>query len=78
LAQSTLLAVMLSDESKAAYAEAEIKEHLKNFTAIYESLGHNFMSAKWLSFLEERNYAFPELNYRVFKKRDIPLKPGLL
>jgi 1,4-alpha-glucan branching enzyme len=77
LSQSALLAVMLSDESKAAYAKAEIEEHLKNFTAIYESLGHNFMSAKWLSFLEERDYVFPELNYRIFKKHDIARRPGL-
>jgi 1,4-alpha-glucan branching enzyme len=78
LSQSALLAVMLSDESKAAYAKAEIEEHLKNFTAIYESLGHNFMSAKWLSFLEERDYVFPELNYRMFKKYDDTRRQGLL
>jgi 1,4-alpha-glucan branching enzyme len=71
LSQNALLAVMLSDESMAAYARAEIKGHLKNFTAIYESLGHNFMSAKWLSFLEKRDYVFPELNYRMFKNRDV-------
>ncbi|MDR1468566.1 MAG: DUF1957 domain-containing protein [Spirochaetaceae bacterium] len=68
LSQSALLAVMLSDGSNAAFAKTEIEEHLKNFTAIYESLGHNFMSAKWLSYLEERDYVFPELNYRMFKK----------
>ncbi|MDR0706290.1 MAG: DUF1957 domain-containing protein [Treponema sp.] len=78
LSQSALLAVMLSDESKAAYAKAEIEEHLKNFTAIYESLGHNFMSAKWLSFLENRDYVFPELNYRMFKKYEVTRRQGLL
>jgi 1,4-alpha-glucan branching enzyme len=78
LSQSALLAVMLSDGSRAAYAKAEIEEHLKNFTAIYESLGHNFMSVRWLSFLEERDYVFPELNYRIFKKRDATRRRDLL
>ncbi|MDR0637850.1 MAG: DUF1957 domain-containing protein [Spirochaetaceae bacterium] len=78
LSQNALLAAMLSDDSKAAYAKAEIEEHLENFTAIYESLGHNFMSAKWLAFLEERDYVFPELNYRMFKKYDGMRRRGLL
>jgi 1,4-alpha-glucan branching enzyme len=70
LSQSALLAMMLADSSTAVHARTQIEEHLKYFTAVYESLGHNFMSAKWLSVLEERDYVFPELNYRIFKKRD--------
>jgi 1,4-alpha-glucan branching enzyme len=78
LAQSALLIAMLSDSSTAARAKAQIEEHLKSFTAVYESLGFNFMSAKWLAILEERDYVFPELNYRMFRKRDDRLvrRPG--
>jgi 1,4-alpha-glucan branching enzyme len=74
LSQSALLAQMLSDNGKAAYAREQVEEYLKNFTAVYESLGHNFMSAKWLALLEERDYVFPELNYRIFKRRDVAQK----
>ncbi|MDR1096044.1 MAG: DUF1957 domain-containing protein [Spirochaetaceae bacterium] len=78
LSQSALLIAMLSDSSTAARAKAQIEESLKSFTAIYESLGSNFMSAKWLAILEERDYVFPELNYRMFRKRDDSLvrQPG--
>jgi 1,4-alpha-glucan branching enzyme len=78
LSQSALLTLMLSDSSTAAHAKAQLEEHLKYFTAVYESLGYNFMSAKWLSILEERDYVFPELNYRIFKKRDNTQRLGLL
>jgi 1,4-alpha-glucan branching enzyme len=78
LSQSALLTAMLSDNSTAAQAKIQIERHLKYFTAVYESLGYNFMSAKWLSVLEERDYVFPELNYRVFKRRDVTLRQGLL
>jgi 1,4-alpha-glucan branching enzyme len=78
LSQSAQLISMLSDSSTTAYAKEQIEEHLKYFTAIYESLGYNFMSAKWLSVLEERDYVFPELNYRLFKKRGNSQRLGLL
>jgi 1,4-alpha-glucan branching enzyme len=78
LSQSALLTSMLSDSSTAADAKTQIEEHLKYFTAVYESLGYNFMSAKWLSLLEERDYVFPELNYRIFKKRMRPQRTDLV
>jgi 1,4-alpha-glucan branching enzyme len=78
LSQSALLTAMLSDSSTAARAKAQLEEHLKYFTAVYESLGYNFMSAKWLSILEERDYVFTELNYRIFKKRNNTQRLGLL
>jgi 1,4-alpha-glucan branching enzyme len=78
LSQNAQLISMLSDCSTAAYAKEQIEEHLKYFTAVYESLGYNFMSAKWLSVLEERDYVFSGLNYRLFKKRDNTQRLSLL
>jgi 1,4-alpha-glucan branching enzyme len=68
LSQSSLLAAELSDESRAAGARRQIEEYLNTFTAIYESLGSNFMSARWLTILEERDFFLPDLNYRIFRR----------
>ena len=51
------------------YAKSRIEDSLQNFTTIYEALGSNYISAEWLTTLERRNNIFPNINYRVFKRK---------
>jgi 1,4-alpha-glucan branching enzyme len=52
------------------YAVERVKEHLYNFTRIYEDLCRNTVDTEWLTRLEKQNNLFPDLNYRIFKKLD--------
>jgi 1,4-alpha-glucan branching enzyme len=71
-----ILLVIASDWSKmlykqefADYARSRIEGSLRNFTTIYEALGSNYISTEWLTQLEKRNNIFPNINYRVFRRR---------
>jgi 1,4-alpha-glucan branching enzyme len=71
-----LLLVLSSDWSKmlykqesAAHARSRIENSLRNFTTIYEALGSNYISTEWLTQLEKRNNIFPNINYRVFRRK---------
>jgi 1,4-alpha-glucan branching enzyme len=71
-----LLLVVASDWSKmlykkecADYARSRIEGSLRNFTTIYEALGSNYISTEWLTQLERRNNIFPNINYRVFRRK---------
>jgi 1,4-alpha-glucan branching enzyme len=71
-----LLLVMSSDWSKmlykqenASYARGRIEGSLRNFTTIYEALGSNYISTEWLTQLERRHNIFPNINYRVFRRK---------
>jgi 1,4-alpha-glucan branching enzyme len=60
---------MLYKEEHADYARSRIEGSLRNFTTIYEALGSNYISTEWLTQLERRNNIFPNINYRVFRRR---------
>jgi len=51
------------------YARRQVEDALKNFTTIYEALGSNYISTEWLTNLEARHDVFPNINYRVFKRK---------
>jgi 1,4-alpha-glucan branching enzyme len=60
---------MLYREESVEYARSQIDAGLKNFTAIYEALGSNYVSTEWLTKLEKQHNIFPHINYRVFRKK---------
>ena len=71
-----ILLVLSSDWSKmlyrqeyAEYARNCIENSLRNFTTIYEALGSNYISTEWLTQLERRHNIFPNINYRVFRRK---------
>jgi len=71
-----LLLVMASDWSKMLYrqesvdyARSRIEGSLRNFTTIYEALGSNYISTEWLTQLEKRNNIFPNISYRIFRRK---------
>lgn len=51
------------------YAERRIREHLYNFNYIYERLCRNTVDTEWLTTIEKKHNLFPDIDYRVFKKR---------
>jgi 1,4-alpha-glucan branching enzyme len=69
LALSSDWSKMLYKQENADYAKSRIESSLRNFTTIYEALGSNYISTEWLTQLEKRNNIFPNINYRVFRRR---------
>ncbi|MDR2370287.1 MAG: DUF1957 domain-containing protein [Treponema sp.] len=51
------------------FARNRMEEHLRNFTTIYEALGSNYISTEWLTGLEKKHNIFPEINYRIFRRK---------
>ena len=60
---------MLYKQESSEYARSRIEASLRNFTTIYEALGSNYISTEWLTQLERRHNIFPNLNYRVFRRK---------
>jgi len=60
---------MLYKQENADYARVRVESSLRNFTTIYEALGSNYISTEWLTQLEKRNNIFPNINYRIFRRR---------
>jgi 1,4-alpha-glucan branching enzyme len=48
------------------YAVRRVKDHLANFTTIYDTLSSGTVSTEWLTKLERQNNLFPDLDYRIF------------
>ena len=69
LAQSSEWAAMLYRQESTGFARFQIENSLKNFTAIYEALGSSHISAEWLTSLERQHNIFPNINYRVFRRK---------
>jgi len=68
LSQASDWPLIIRSGTTVGYAQRRVKEHLANFTQIYESLSANTMDTEWLTSLEKRNNIFPDLNYRIFQK----------
>jgi 1,4-alpha-glucan branching enzyme len=69
LVQSSDWPKMLYSQESPDFARNQIEAGLRNFTTIYEALGSNYISTEWLTSLERRHYLFPNINYRVFRRK---------
>jgi 1,4-alpha-glucan branching enzyme len=69
LAQSSDWSTMLYKQDSTEYARSQAENALRNFTTIYEALGSNYISTEWLTTLERRHNIFPNINYRVFRRK---------
>jgi 1,4-alpha-glucan branching enzyme len=69
LVQSSDWSKMLYNQESSDFARNQIETALRNFTTIYEALGSNYISTEWLTKLERRHYLFPNINYRVFRRK---------
>ncbi len=70
LSQASDWPLIIKSGTTVGYAERRVKEHIANFTRIYESLSSNTMDTEWLTTLEKRNNLFPDLDYKVFQRRN--------
>ncbi|GHV95396.1 glycoside hydrolase family protein [Spirochaetia bacterium] len=69
LAQTSDWSKLLYKQDSTEYARNQIESALRNFTTIYEALGSNYISTEWLTNLERRHNVFPNINYRVFRRK---------
>ncbi len=58
---------IMNAHTVVTYAERRIKEHLYNFTRVYESLSQRSMGTEWLTWLEKKHPLFSDLDYRRLK-----------
>jgi 1,4-alpha-glucan branching enzyme len=63
LALSSDWAFILTTHTSTGYALKRIKEHINNFTELYESIKTNTYNLTRLEYLENKNNIFPHLNY---------------
>jgi len=69
LAQSSDWSALLHKQDATEYAHIKAENSLRNFTTIYEALGSNYISTEWLTTLERKHNIFPNINYRVFRRK---------
>ena len=69
LSQSSDWPFLLYRQESTEYARNQTEGALRNFTTIYEALGSNYISTEWLTSLERRHNIFPNINYRVFRRK---------
>ncbi|MCL2485362.1 MAG: DUF1957 domain-containing protein [Endomicrobia bacterium] len=67
LAQSSDWAFIMTTGTMVEYAEKRTRDHIVNFTNIYNQIKGNCIDGGYIEDLESRNNIFPEINYRVYK-----------
>ncbi|MFP4509606.1 MAG: glycoside hydrolase family 57 protein [Spirochaetota bacterium] len=66
LSQASDWPFIIRSGTAVSYAESRVKEHISNFTHIYDSLSGGMISTEWLTKVERRNNCFPRIDYRLF------------
>jgi len=69
LAQDSDWPSFLHRQDSTEYARSQAENALRSFTTIYEALGSNYISTEWLTTLERKHSIFPNINYRVFRRK---------
>ncbi len=70
LCQSSDWPFIMHTGTTVPYAERRVKEHIYNFTRIYDALCSGAVSTEWLTKLERKYTLFPDIDYRIFRKTD--------
>lgn len=68
LCQSSDWPFIMHTGTTIPYAIRRVKEHIHNFTRIYDALCSGAVSTEWLTKLERKFNVFPEIDYRIFRK----------
>ncbi|MEI8345354.1 MAG: 1,4-alpha-glucan branching protein domain-containing protein, partial [Candidatus Omnitrophota bacterium] len=66
LAQSSDWAFIMHNATVVPYAEKRTREHLLNFTQIYEDLNRGQVNEPWLQQIESANNIFPDIDSQLF------------
>ncbi|MDR1787151.1 MAG: DUF1957 domain-containing protein [Treponema sp.] len=69
IAMSSDWARMLKGQENRDYARLQVESALRNFTTIYEALASRGLRALWLTNLEHSHNIFPQINYRIFRRK---------
>jgi 1,4-alpha-glucan branching enzyme len=69
LAQASDWPFLLRAGKSGSFARRQIEDAVTNFNRIYEMLCANTVGTEWLTRLEKRNNIFPNINYRVFRRK---------
>jgi len=69
LAQASDWPFLLRAGKSGSFARKQIEDAVTNFNRIYEMLCANTVGTEWLTRLEKRNNLFPNINYRVFRRK---------
>lgn len=69
LAQASDWPFLLRAGKSGSFARKQIEDAVTNFNRIYEMLCANTVGTEWLTRLEKRNNIFPNINYRVFRRK---------
>lgn len=67
LAQSSDWAFIMKTGTMVEYAVRRTKEHVLRFLRLHDGLRSGHLDEQWLSFVEEKNNIFPEMDYRVYR-----------
>ncbi|MFH1397137.1 MAG: 1,4-alpha-glucan branching protein domain-containing protein [Candidatus Omnitrophota bacterium] len=65
LAQSSDWAFIMGTGTHTSYAVRRTKDHILNFTRLYEDIKSNSIDQEWLTEIEYKDNIFPEIDYRV-------------
>ena len=69
LAQSSDWAFIMTTGTMVEYAEKRTKEHIYNFTTLYNQIKNNSINEEFLSNLEYVNNIFSDIDYKVYIKK---------
>ena len=67
LAESSDWAFIMTTGTMVEYAEKRTKDHLINFTKLYDALKNNSIDNSFLSYLEQKNNIFPTIDFRIYR-----------
>ena len=67
LAQSSDWAFIISTDTMVNYAIKRTKQHILNFTRLFEDIKNNRIDTGWLYYLEYQNNIFPDINYENYQ-----------
>lgn len=60
---------LMNARTASTFARSQVEDAISNFNRIYEMLCANTVSTEWVTKLEKRNNIFPEMNYRIFRRK---------
>tara|TARA_B100000614_G_scaffold192402_1_gene173521 strand:- start:773 stop:2398 length:1626 start_codon:yes stop_codon:yes gene_type:complete len=69
---------IMNAQTVVPYATRRVKEHLLNFTHVYDALSQRNMGTEWLTALEKKHPIFSSLNYRRMKLASIETLKDLI
>ena len=69
VAQSSDWPALLRRQESSEFARHRVESALRNFTTIYDAMSANHISTEWLTDLESQRGVFPDINYRMFRRK---------